>query len=240
MNRKARYNLEKDLKDKFSALSIDEHNAELRNNSAQIGFKGNVAKIDANSSTPDEWEGFSNVNVLAAEKERMNSVSLRSLIDGILQQTCNDMRRQKECVDIAMTKRIAETRDTKQKLEDHLSKVLKQIQEMEDNIQRLSIGIQDKEAPLKVAETRLDNRSNRPNVELCRDDVQYRLVEEVGELHTSVANLQTKLAQSESSLKGLIRRQMELEEDIEVKANSLFIDETQCMGVRKSISIQTY
>ena len=75
------------------------------------------------SSAPDEWEDFSDSNVLAAEKERMNAVSLRSLIDGILQQTANDMRRQKEAVDIAMTKRIAETRDTKQKLEDHLSKV---------------------------------------------------------------------------------------------------------------------
>jgi len=33
------------------------------------------------------------------------------------------MRRQKETVDIALEKRIAETRDTKEKLEDHLSKV---------------------------------------------------------------------------------------------------------------------
>ena len=111
---------------------------------------------------------------------------------------------------------------------------------MEDNIHRLTTGIQDKEAPLKVSETRLDNRTDRPNVELCRDAVQYRLVEEVGELHGSVAALQDKLAQSEGSLKGLVRRQLELEEDIEVKANSLFIDETQCMGIRKSISIQTY
>ena len=50
-------------------------------------------------------------------------MALRSLIDGILQSTANDMRKQKECVDIAMMKRIDETRDAKQKLEDHLSKV---------------------------------------------------------------------------------------------------------------------
>lgn len=118
--------------------------------------------------------------------------------------------------------------------------VLRQIQEMEDNIEHISIAIENKKAPLQVAETRLDNRSNRPNVELCRDDVQYRLVEEVGQLHGSVANLQQKLAESEASLKGLIRRQLDLEEDIEVKSNSLFIDETQCMGMRKSINIQKY
>ena len=42
------------------------------------------------------------------------------------------------------------------------------------------------------------------------------------------------------SLQGLIRRQLELEEDIELKANTLFIDETECQGMRKSINIQAY
>jgi len=240
INRKARYNLEKDLKDKFSALSIDENNAELRNYSAGIQMKDGVAKIDANSVTPDDWESFSNENILAAEKQRNNSVGLRSLIDGVLQSTANDMKRQKECVDIAMTKRIAETRDAKEKLEDHLSKVLGQIKEMEDNVDRLAKGIADKEQPMKLANTRLDNRSNRPNVELCRDQVQYRLVEEVGEINNSVAQLSERLAHSEASLKGLIRRQLELEEDIDIKANTLFIDETECMGMRQSINIEAY
>ena len=38
----------------------------------------------------------------------------------------------------------------------------------------------------------------------------------------------------------LIRRQLELEEEIDIKANTLFIDETECQGMRKSISIQAY
>lgn len=240
LNRKAKYNLEKDLKDKFSSLSIDEHNAELRNNSAGLIFKDGAAKIDANSATPDEWEDFSNENILAAEKQRQNSVNLRSLVDGILQSVANDMKKQRETVDISMTKRIAETRDAKEKLEDHLSKVKSQITEMEDNIDRLAKAIGDKEQPLKLAHTRLDNRSDRPNVELCRDPVQYRLVEEVATIEGSVANLQARLGQSEHSLKGLIRKQLDLEEDIDVKANSLFIDETECMGMRKSINIQAY
>ena len=47
LNRKAKYNLEKDLKDKFSAMSIDDHCHELRNNSASIGFKEGAAKIES-------------------------------------------------------------------------------------------------------------------------------------------------------------------------------------------------
>lgn len=46
LNRKAKYQLEKDLKDKFSALDIDGHCAELRNNSASIRFKDGAAKIE--------------------------------------------------------------------------------------------------------------------------------------------------------------------------------------------------
>ena len=47
LNRKAKYNLEKDLKDKATAIGIDTHNAELRNHSAELRFKTDAAKIDA-------------------------------------------------------------------------------------------------------------------------------------------------------------------------------------------------
>lgn len=45
MARKAVYKLEKDLEDKFAAKSIDEHNAELRNNSSGLHFKPGAVKI---------------------------------------------------------------------------------------------------------------------------------------------------------------------------------------------------
>lgn len=57
--------------------------------------------------------------------------------------------------------------------------VLAQIIENEENVARLRKAIADKQPPLMLAETRLDTRKNRPNVELCRDPVQYRLIEEV-------------------------------------------------------------
>ena len=111
---------------------------------------------------------------------------------------------------------------------------------MEDNIDRLQNAIGDKEAPLKLAHTRLDNRTYRPNVENCRDPAQYSLVQEVAQIEVNVDRLSEKLGQSEGSLKGLIRRQLDLEDDIAIKANTLFTDETECMGMRKSINIQSY
>lgn len=93
---------------------------------------------------------------------------------------------------------------------------------------------------MKLAQTRLDTRTERPNVELCRDPVQYRLISEVGEIESSIMQLQERLAQTEDSLKGLIRNELALEEDIAIKSNTLFIDEVECMGMRKSINIQNF
>ena len=48
--------------------------------------------------------------------------------------------------------------------------------DQEKNIELLKKAIADKEAPMQVAQTRLDTRVRRPNVELCRDPVQHRSV----------------------------------------------------------------
>ena len=45
---------------------------------------------------------------------------------------------------------------------------------MENSIYNLDKGRWDKEAPMKVAETRLFNRHARPNVEMCRDETSHR------------------------------------------------------------------
>ena len=44
----------------------------------------------------------------------------------------------------------------------------------------------DLEASTMVSQTRLENRTFRPNVELCRDRAKYRLIEEVFEISTKL------------------------------------------------------
>ena len=50
---------------------------------------------------------------------------------------------------------------------------------MENNISALNEAIRLKETPMQVFQTRLDTRSYRANVELCRDRVRYKLIDEV-------------------------------------------------------------
>jgi hypothetical protein len=49
------------------------------------------------------------------------------------------------------------------------SKTLDEIARQEANIVELKRAIRNKEAPMKVAQTRLNDRKQRPGIELCRD-----------------------------------------------------------------------
>ena len=53
---------------------------------------------------------------------------------------------------------------------------MQEIFDMERNIALLRKAIQDKENPMKVSQTRLDERTRRINVELCNDPVMKSLV----------------------------------------------------------------
>ena len=59
--------------------------------------------------------------------------------------------------------------------------VLGEISSMEKNIIELNKAVADKKGAMMVSQSRLSERTERPNVELCRDPVQYRLIEEVSE-----------------------------------------------------------
>ncbi|CAJ0931623.1 unnamed protein product [Ranitomeya imitator] len=240
LSRSAKYSLEKDLKDKFEALKLDNHCSTLTNNTPDIKYVPSAVTVQGNSVTPTEWEDFSNTNIEKAEKQRNNAVALRALIDSILSETACDMRKQCDTVNFALRRRVAETKDAKNKLEVHLTKVMDEISSQEKNIENLKKAIADKEGPIKVAQTRLETRTLRPNVEHCRDPVQYRLIGEVQEIATNIERLREALNQAEAELKGLIRKQLSLEEEIQVKENTLYIDEVICMQMREAISINNF
>ncbi|XP_074778975.1 tektin-1 [Athene noctua] len=240
LNRSAKYNLEMDLKDKFTALVIDNYCASLTNNTPDIRCADNAVKIEGNFVSPEDWIHFSNINIEKADKERNNSMALRVLIDGILSQAASDMHKQCEMVNVAFRKRVKEVKDAKHKLETLLAMVLDETASQEVNIAALKKAIADKEGPVKVAQTRLEARSHRPNVELCYDTVQDRLINEVQEITKNIQRLKDTLAQAEAELKGLSCRQLSLEEEIQIKENTLYIDEVLCLQMRESVYINNF
>jgi len=232
LNREAKQNLEMDWSDKKEALEIDTASGALKNHHTNKQFYPGAAKFQEIQSTPESWAQFSHDNIVRGEHERMSSMQLRQLIDNILEDTSRDEREQCDTVNVAFQKRVAEMEDAKTKMEENLKKVCEEITQMERNIESLKKAIRDKENPMKVSQTRLENRTFRPNVELCRDPVQYKLVGEVNEIHSSIDALTGQLDQAMNSLKDLQDNRMGLEKEIACKKNSLFIDRDKCMTTR--------
>ena len=46
--------------------------------------------------------------------------------------------------------------------------------------------------------------------------------------------LKTRLREEEDTLQGLVHTRATLEYDLNIKANTLFVDQDKCMGMRKS------
>ncbi|KAF1394893.1 hypothetical protein PFLUV_G00005850 [Perca fluviatilis] len=120
------------------------------------------------------WTKFTQDNLSKALQEEQATNSLRVLVERLLRDTTDDLRVQCSSVDRAFSQRCAELIEAKTQLEMKHAQVLEQIGAQERNIVALQQAIHNKEAPLRVAQSRLYLRSLRPNMELCRDEPQFR------------------------------------------------------------------
>ncbi|CAK6969675.1 tektin-3 [Scomber scombrus] len=233
-NRATQHELERDMSDKMTAQRIDDRCHRLRNTSDGIGYCRGIDRLDPSLSLPDSWSKFTDDNILHSQSERAASHKLRDEIEILLNATSNEMWNQFNNVNVAFTNRISETADTKNSLQTHLAKTLQEIFQTEMLIESLKKALRDKESPLKVAQTRLEERTRRPNIELCRDNPHHRLVGEVREIEDTIHKLRERLMEAENTLQTLVKTKVTLEHDLSIKANSLFLDQEKCMSMRKS------
>jgi len=235
MDKAAQHACDKDAKDKFHAETVDDKMHRVRNSSASIGFFPGIETVDNTTSIPDSWVRFTQENIARSQRERELSEKLRGDIDACLRECANAMWSQFSVVNNAFSSRVTETNDAKNKLQAHLARTVKEIHDLEKAIALIKKAIHDKEAPMKVAQTRLEERTRRFNVELCNDPVMKGLQHEVDEIRNSVLQLKAKLKEAENAMARLRRTKATLDNDIAVKENSLEIDRKNCMGMRKNM-----
>uniref|UniRef100_A0A3Q1J6C0 Tektin n=1 Tax=Anabas testudineus TaxID=64144 RepID=A0A3Q1J6C0_ANATE len=205
LNREAKHMLELDWSDKYQAYSFDDHCGRHSNRS------------------PDT-------------KHHPGSAAMQDqlLVEQMLQDTTEDLRVQCAKVDQAFSQRCVELVQAKTQLEMKLTKVHRETDsQTERNILVLQKAINNKETPLRVAQSRLYLRSLRPNMELCRDEPQLSLEGEVRQIDATLTSLNQQLSEARSSLSHLEESRMALEKDINCKTHSLFIDRDKCMTHRK-------
>ncbi|XP_029804344.1 tektin-5 [Suricata suricatta] len=233
-NRDAQHALERDLEDKSSAQFIDEKCFNLRNTSDCISFFHGVEKVDGTVTVPETWAKFSNDNIRHSQNMRANSIRLREEAENLIETLSDQMWKQFTDTNLAFSARISEVTDMKNKLQTQLAKTLQEIFQAENTIMLLERSITAKEYPLKVAQTRLESRTRRPNVELCRDIPQFKLVNEAFTINDTLQTLRLRLRETQDMLQLLLMTKCRLEHELAIKVNTLCIDKEKCMSMRKT------
>ncbi|XP_057182725.1 tektin-4 isoform X1 [Triplophysa rosa] len=232
LNQEAKQTLEFDWSDKHQAYSLDDRCGRYNNMSTDTQRHPGSAVLQDQVCDQGAWSKFTHNNLLQAEREEGASQALREMIEQVLQDTTEDLRAQCAAVDQAFTRRCMELNQAKTQLELQLAQILEQIGAQEKNVSLLQEAVRDKEAPLRVAQSRLHYRTFRPNMELCRDQPQLSLLGEVSEISGTVSALQQQLYEARTSLSDLEEIRLALGKDIACKTNSLLIDREKCMTHR--------
>ena len=117
----------------------------------------------------------------------------------------------------------------------HVLQILGEIQNMQDSVEMLEKQLIELQTHLKVNNTRLEHRTWRPNIELCRDQPKHGLVAEYHTIAGDIAAVKRRLNDARMALERLNHRKWELEQEINVKTFTLFIDKDQCGKLRRQL-----
>ncbi|XP_024151475.2 tektin-2 [Oryzias melastigma] len=221
----ARHQLTADLQNKTEALDIDKSCLTLTIASPHISLKTNPTRIPSGSSTPQEWVQLSSHNVVQAEEAMRSSQQMREDMSLSRAQLQNELEAESRATEFALRKRSHHEEQARDELQWQIRNTEAEIAEMESDIQELDADLQAKTAPLKLAHTRLENRTRRPGGDLCRDEVQHSLVAEVEQLEATVLALQQKLSKAQHSLQNLRLHHDQMLQDLSRKQEALSLEQ---------------
>ncbi|XP_032733138.1 tektin-2 [Lontra canadensis] len=231
-----RQQLSSDHRDKMETLDIDRGCLSLNLKSPNISLKVNPTRVPNGSSTLQQWDDFSQFNKSRAEAEMKGAIELREAIALTIAETNNELEAQRVATEFAFRKRLREMEKLYSELRWQEKNTLEEIAEMQEDIRHLEEDLRRKLQNLKLCHTRLESRTYRPNVELCRDQAQYGLTDEVHQLEATITALKQKLAQAQDALDALYKHLARLQADIDCKANSMLLD-TKCMDTRRKLTV---
>ncbi|XP_030597584.1 tektin-2 [Archocentrus centrarchus] len=221
----ARHQLTADLQNKMETLDIDMSCLSLTIKSPHISLKTNPTRIPSGSSTLQEWVQFSQYNVARAQEAMQVSQQIREDKSLSRAQLQNELQTQRRATEFALRKRSHHEEQARDELEWQIKATEEEMAEMESDIHGLDADLQAKTASLKLAHTRLETRTNRPGMDLCRDEVQHGLVSEVQQLEATITALQQKLSEAQHSLQKMKLHHSRMLQDLSRKQEALSLEQ---------------
>lgn len=232
MNVSAKSGLESDWSNKYLAFKYESHNSDLETKSENVKDSAGATRLSEGQSNVQSWENYT-VNSLDQFKTAMDrSKALREQVDAVLINSARDLRSQDVKVNKSLSERIAQTEQVKKELENQLNLTLVKITETENILQTLHEEILKVSQRIQVAQTRLNVKNIRPNVENCREGSLIELIEEVRDLNNSMSILQMRSVETEKLRADLIHERSMIENEIMVKMKTIYLDNERCLFLR--------
>ncbi|KAK0179026.1 hypothetical protein PV327_007853 [Microctonus hyperodae] len=224
----AKQRLEHDWSDKKSANDIDTACLNIKNTSSTILWKPGCVRLPDGQSTPASYEYFVKETIIYVKAALAKSRVFRENVKNAIRKSAKDLREQANFVDAALMKNIDRASEGIKKLERALEKCLKSLTDTESLFKRMNDGVRKLDAPMKCAQTKLDMRSKRENVENCRDVPQFTLIDEVKSISEYVSALLSQSNAAEKTIEALTKSRKQIEKQIETKQRTLWVDNESC------------
>ncbi|XP_017781142.1 PREDICTED: tektin-B1, partial [Nicrophorus vespilloides] len=226
-----RFKLTLDINDKQESIELDKDQLTLDKNCANISYKIDPLRIAKNSLPYETWLEHSKYTKLLADNELADTNKLREAMFVMRERARNDMQAQRDRVDFSLRKRIYETQRARNELEWQLLKMREEMEKVQKEIKTLEDALEDKTDARKLCETRLENRTYRPGVELCQDEAEIGLKDEVMQLRQTQQDLMDKINCAKATYNALEDQQVLIEIDLGNKSQSLMTD-IRCLDLR--------
>ncbi|VVC36171.1 Tektin [Cinara cedri] len=230
------YDLRNDLQCKQNTLNIEHQNKNLNENNIDKSVLNNKNIFEPAKISVEEWNRFTFDIILAANRVLVQARPVRSFFDKIFSKILNDLVTQSNMVDQAFRLRVEEYREMIEKFKNQRLETVKNMENVEKTIDKLRMSIDDKKTSIALVHMRLLNRTRRNGVDLCRDELEVKLNEEMVNLENNVRNLKKIMAECVVRQRKLKQSIVRIDIQLEIKENSLRIDSELCAEQRKRVN----
>ncbi|XP_017885994.1 tektin-2 [Ceratina calcarata] len=229
-----RFGVQLEVEDKEETINIDRENLSLDRTCANISYKPNALRTPKGSIPYEAWLEHCRYTKTLADNELSDAYGFREAMNVMRERARNDIKAQQDVTDFSLRKRIYQTQKARNELEWQKLKIQKEMEILQKEIVRIEDALLHKIDSMKCAETRLENRTYRPGFELCRDEAEMGLKDEVLQLRQTEKDLIDVLNKSKGSYNDLEGLLLRVDKNLEDKQHSLATD-VMCLDMRATL-----
>lgn len=188
--------------------------------------------------THESWLLSTKESLMQCSNEKVISRALCKAVNTFLKTSSYDIHDHQNFIDLALTGRITDMARVIYQLKQHLKILTEDISLAEKTVSNLKFAMKEKEQPLKIAQTRLHYRYQRPNKELVQDPAHDSLIKEIQQITESIDLLKKQIINAEQTLAKLVELRKGMEKELSNKEHALCIDKERVTQVRQKFPSQ--